>query len=119
MILHMTYTTQDVHCTRALLGEVVAMALDKPLGITLGFVGDVQEAMSLEDLDAIPMQCKFDGVNNINTYVMFLIQLNSELQNTPMRFVSCPTLLSPQEFLCTLHSSNPCNATPLIKGLKK
>lgn len=27
---------KDVHCTRALLGEVVAMALDKPSETTLG-----------------------------------------------------------------------------------
>ena len=107
---------QDVHCTRALLGEEVAMALGEPPEPTMGFVGDAQEAMSLESLDAIPMHCELEGVDRISTQNLSLTQLRSELQNSPMMFVSCPTSFS---LLWNFQYGHPINATPLTKVLWK
>ena len=57
----------DLHCTRALLGEEVAMPKEKSSRTKLGFVGEVYEAMSLESLDSLPMHVDFDGVDRIST----------------------------------------------------
>lgn len=88
----------DLHCTRALLFEEVAMPMEKSSRSTLGFGGEVHEAMSLESLDSIPMHMDFDGVDRISTQDLSLTQLSSEMQNTPLRFVSHTTPLSAYEF---------------------
>lgn len=48
----------DVHCTRALLGEEVVMPVEKPEA-AIGFVAEVNDAITLDTLDAIPMHCDF------------------------------------------------------------
>ena len=106
---------EDVHCTRALLGEEVAIARGEPTEPTMAFVGDAQEAMSFEGLDAIPMHCELEGVDRISTQDLSLTQLTSELQNSPMRFVSCPTPFSPHPLLCNFQYGHPINATPHTK----
>ena len=106
---------EDVHCTRALLGEEVAIARGEPAEPTMAFVGDAQEAMSFEGLDAIPMHCELEGVDRINTQDLSLMQLTSELQNSPMRFMSCPTPFSPHPLLCNFQYGHPINATPHTK----
>lgn len=65
----------NIDCTRALLGEAVVMAQKKPGRTTQEFVVDVQEAMTLESLDAIPMPFDFDGVDHINTQDLSLTQV--------------------------------------------
>ena len=94
---------QDLHCTRALLGEEVVIPMEKPSGTTMGFVTKVHEAMSLESFDAISMHRDFDGVGRIKTQYLSIMQLTTKLQNTPLKFVSHPTLWSSNVFLCTLH----------------
>ena len=93
----------NLHCTRALLGEEVVQPKEKPSRKTLGFSGEVHEAMSLESLDSLPMHCDFDGVDRISTQDLSLTQFTSELQNTPMRFVRRTTPLSAYEVLFTSH----------------
>ena len=81
-----------VHCTRALLREEVVMTVEKPKTV-VGFVGEVNEAMSLDTLDAIPMYCDFEGVEGINTQDLSLTRLSIDSENTPVRFAFCPTLI--------------------------
>lgn len=80
----------DVHCTRALLGKEVVMPVEKP-ETAMGFVAEVNEAMTLDTLDAIPMHCDFEGVEGISTQDLSLTQLSKDLQNTTDRFTSRPT----------------------------
>ena len=92
----------DVHCTRALLGEEVAMQKEKSSRTTLGFGSEIHEAMSLESLDSLPMHVDLDGVDHISTQDLSLTQLSSELQNTPLRFVYPCTPLVAYEFLSSI-----------------
>lgn len=92
----------DVHCTKALLGEKVVLRIEKP-ETTMGFMAEVNEAMSL---DSIPMHMDFEGVDRISTQDLSLTQLGEELQNTPLRFVSHPTTSSSIMF-CMLHLAPP------------
>lgn len=93
----------DIHCTLALLGEEVEKPKETISRITMGFVGEVHDAMSLESLDSIPMHCDFDGVDRISTQDISLTQLTADLQNTPLRFVCRPTPFSPYDILYSLH----------------
>lgn len=79
--------TFDIDYTKALLDEAVVMVREKLAQTTSRFVDDVHETMSLDSLNAIPMDYKFDGVDHINTQDMSLTQLHSELWGPPMRFV--------------------------------
>lgn len=45
----------NIDYIRSLLGKEVAMAQEKRARTTVGFVVDVQEAVSLEILDVVPM----------------------------------------------------------------
>lgn len=67
----------------------------------MGFVAKVNEATSLEGLDAILMHCNFEGVDRISTHDLSLTQLTNKLQNTPLRFVFRPTTSSSIMF-CSL-----------------
>ncbi len=96
----------DVHCARALLGEDVGVVVTagKP-ETSMGFVTEVNEAMTLDTLDSVPMHCDFDGVECISTQDLSLTQLSRELQNTPVRFNSRSTHCSSHVF-CILQISH-------------
>lgn len=109
----------DIDCTKALLGDLSALAPGRMGSTMLGFVADVEEPIGLDSLDAIPLpsQRQLDGMDHINTQDLSLTQLHNELEGSPMRCVSSPPPLSPHELLCTMHSKDPCSPTPIKEGL--
>lgn len=103
----------DVACTRLLVGEFPGPRRSPK---SCGFVADVQEALSLDSLDSIPLpsQRSLEGLDGISTQDLAMSQLNIG-HYSPVR-MSTPPPLSPHELLCSMHSDNPCTPTSLRKG---
>lgn len=106
----------DVPAARLLLGEFPALSPSRRSPTSHGFVADVQEALSLDSLDNIPLpsQRSLEGLEGINTQDLRMSQFNIG-HCSPTR-MSLPPPLSPQELLCSMHSNNPCTPTDLRDG---
>lgn len=110
----------DVACTRSLFGEVPAADSARRSSTSLGFVADVQEALSLDSLDGIPMpsQNSLEGLEGISTQDLGMSQLNvSECSSASMVSPPPPPPMSPNGLLCRMHSNNPCTPTGLRSGI--
>lgn len=103
----------DVPCAHLLLGEFPGCRRSPN---SCGFVADVQEALSLDSLDSIPLpsQRSLEGLDGISTQDLAMSQLNIG-HYSPIR-MSPPPPLSLQELLCSMHSDNPCTPTSLREG---
>jgi hypothetical protein len=103
----------DVPCARLLLGEFLGCRRSPN---SCGFVADVQEALSLDSLDSIPLpsQRSLEGLDGISTQDLAMSQLNIG-HYSPVRMSPLPPL-SPQELLCSMHSDNPCTPTSIHEG---
>jgi hypothetical protein len=74
-------------CVRSLMGELPALDSNTRFGSGVGLVAEVQDALSLDSLDSIPMpsQRSFEGLEGINTQDLTLI-----CRNSPMTCVHQP-----------------------------
>lgn len=109
----------DMACVCLLLGEFHAVDAARRSPTSLGFVADTQEALSLDNLDGLPMpsQNLQEGLEGINTQDLGMSQLNVG-QCSPASLVSPapPPPLSPHGLLCSMHANNPCTPTSIREG---
>ena len=109
----------DVDSVRLLLGEFPVVDVARRSPTTLGFVADVQEALSLDTLDGLPMpsQNTLEGLDVISTQDLGMSQLNVG-QSSPPSLVSPapPPPLTPHGLLCRMHANNPCPPTSIRDG---
>jgi hypothetical protein len=109
----------DVDYVRSLLGEFPAVDAARRSPTMLGFVADVQEALSLDTLDGLPMpsQNTLEGLDVIGTQDLDMSQLNVG-QSSPASLVSPapPPSLSPHGLLCRMYVNNPCTPTSIREG---
>lgn len=54
--------------------------------------------------NVFPSQQDINGVKEINTHNLSIIQLNNELQGSPIRFATNPTPFTSYELMCIMHS---------------
>lgn len=97
----------DIAVSRTLLGEFAKPTQLDAVHTPKGFVAEVQDALSFEGLEDVPPQSG-------NTPDQPPSQ--KDVQCTPVKTVSSPAPLSPDGFLCTMHSKSPCAPTELHKG---
>ena len=103
----------DVHCARLILGEFPATGQSSRSTTPSSFVAEVQEALSLDSLDNLPLpsQRSLEGLDAISTQDLSMSKLNIG-HASPTR-MSPPPPLSPQELLCSMHVNNPCTPTAI------
>jgi hypothetical protein len=98
----------DVACVRSLIGQLPVVDSNTRSGV--GVVSEVQDMLSLDNLDSLPMpsQRSLEGIDQISTQDLALSQF---------RITQCAASeLSQHEFLCNMHSINPRSPTPFSEG---
>ena len=107
----------DVASVRSLMGELPPLVSNTQSGSGVGVVAEVQDVLSLDSLDNLPLpsQRSLEDIEQISTQDLALSQFRST-QSSPPRIVLPPPELSQHEFLCNMHSKNPRSPTTLSEG---
>lgn len=98
--------------TQLRLGKVV----DVLMGLRHNQLGLLYCCLGFKNIP-MPRQRHTDGLNNVSTQDMSLVQLQKDLETMPVKLFSSLAPLSPNELLCMMHAKNPCTPTDLHKGL--
>ena len=107
----------DVPITRTLLGEFTKPIQHVGIHTMKGFVAEVQDDVRFEGLEDMLLRRHMDGLDNVNTQNLSLVQLQKDFEAKPLKSSSSLAPLSPNKLRCMMHAKNPCTPTELHKGL--
>lgn len=102
---------EDVALVRTLVGEFTKPVQAQEVQLPGGFVAEVQDALRTEGTDCLE--------RHDNTAPQELGESEKETHDTPVKTMSSPRPLSPDAFLCTMHSQSPCTPIDLKRGSTK